>query len=267
MDRNIFAAPCRQCHKPILCNGEHTTRSAGPIIAGVSSVLDLIRNRHKDKVCHQLNNITGRPVFAGFLVVLLVELTDQFLENRTHAVVVQTGMLENGLFFVFVHRVRTEVNIRRYKFFNDCTEDICLDHSVDLIAELELLQDLLYIWRETIKICFKVRFQCLLLRTAGKVAQTERRCIAKSLSRHVAQCRPLVIDTCCIQLFLHIQDSLFTVLQKSIQTPDDRHRQDHITVLAAHINITQAVVCDTPYKTHYLIMHLIVHISSFPSSL
>lgn len=38
-------------------------------------------------------------------------------------------------------------------------------------------------------------------------------------------------------------------------------------VLAAHINITQAVVCDTPYKTNYLIMHLIVHISSFPFSL
>ena len=267
MDRNIFAAPCRQCHKPILCNGEHTTRSAGPIIAGVSSVLDLIRNWHKDKVCHQLNNITGRPVFAGFLVVLLVELTDQFLKNRTHTMVVQTRMLENGLFFILVHWVRTEVDVRRYKFFNDCAEDVCLDHSVDLIAELELLQDLLHIWRETIKICFKVRFQCLLLRTAGKVSQTERRCIAKSLSHHVAQCRPLVIDTCCIQLFLHIQDSLFTVLQKSIQTPDDRHRQDHITVLAAHINITQAVVCDTPYKTNYLIMHLIVHISSFPFAL
>ena len=206
-------------------------------------------------------------MFAGFLVVLLVELTDQFLENRTHAVVVQTGMLENGLFFVFVHRVRTEVNIRRYKFFNNCAENVCLDHGIDLITELELLQNLLHIRREAVKICFKIRFQCLLLRTAGKVAQTERRRIAKSLSHHVAQCRPLVIDTCRIQLFLHIQGSLFTVLQKSIQTPDDRHRQDHITVLAAHINITQAVICDTPYKTNYLIMHLIVHISSFPFSL
>ena len=267
VDRNIFAALCRQCHKPILCNGEHTTRSAGPIIAGVSSVLDLIRNRHKDKVSHQFNNITGRPVFAGFLIVLLVELTDQFLENRTHAVVVQTGMLEDGPFFVFVHRVWAEVDVRRYKFFNDCTEDICLDHGVNLIAELELLQNLLHIRRESVKICFKIRFQGLLFRTAGKVAQTERRCIAKSLSSHVAQCRPLVIDTCRIQLFLHIQDSLFTVLQKSIQTADDRHRQDNVAVLAAHIHIPQAVVCNAPYKANYLIMHPIVHISSFPFAL
>ena len=267
VDRNIFAAPCRQCHKPILCNGEHTTRSAGPIIAGVSSVLDLIRNRHKDKVSHQFNNITGRPVFAGFLIVFLVELTDQFLENRTHAVVVQTGMLEDGPFFILVYRVWAEVNIRGYKFFNNCAENVCLDHGIDLITELELLQNLLHIRRKAVKICFKVRFQCLLLRTAGKVTQTERRCIAKSLSRHVAQRRPLVIDTCRVQLFLHIQDSLFTVLQKSIQTTDDRHRQNHITVFTAHIHISQAIVCDAPYKTNYLIMHLIVHISSFPFTL
>ena len=158
VDRNIFAALCRQCHKPILCNGEHTTRSAGPIIAGVSSVLDLIGNWHKDKVCHQFNNITGRPVFAGLLIVFLVELTNQFLKNRTHAVVVQTRMLENCLFFVLIHRVRTEVNVRRYKFFNNCAENVCLDHGIDLITELELLQNLLHIRREAVKICFKIRF-------------------------------------------------------------------------------------------------------------
>ena len=88
--------------------------------------------------------------------------------------VVQPRMLENGLFFVLIHRVRTEVNVRRYKFFNDCAEDVCLDHGVNLIAELELLQNLLHIRRETVKICFKVRFQSLLFRTAGKVTQTER---------------------------------------------------------------------------------------------
>ena len=263
----MFAVPCRQCRQAILRNSEYTACSAGPVIAGISSVLDLICNRHKDKVCHQLNNITGRPVFAGFLVIFLVELTDQFLENRTHTVVVQTGMLENGLFLILVHRIRAEVDVRRYKFFNDCAENVCLDHGVDLIAELELLQNLLHIRRETVQIGFKIRFQGLLLRTAGKVAQTERRRIAKSLSRRIAQRRPLVIDTGLVQLFLHIQDSLFAILQKSIQTPDDRHRQDYITVLAAHIHVAQAVVCNAPYKTNYLIMHLIVHSSSFPFAL
>ena len=196
VDRNIFAAPCCQCYKPILRNGEHTARSAGSVIAGVSSVLDLIRNRHKDKVGHQFHNITGRPVFAGFLVVLLVELTDQFLENRTHAVVVQAGMLEDGFLFILINRIGTEVNIRGHELFNHRTENVRLNHGIDLIAELELLQNLLYIRRESVKICFKIRFQGLLFRTAGKVTQTERRCIAKSLSCGIAQCRPLVVNTC-----------------------------------------------------------------------
>ena len=70
-----------------------------------------------------------------------------------------------------------------------------------------------------------------------------------------------------LNLFILLDHRIVGGQQAVVKPLDHRHRQDHITVLAAHINITQAVICDTPYKTNYLIMHLIVHISSFPFSL
>ena len=40
---------------------------------------------------HQLDDLTGREMFAGLLVVLFVELADQFLEDVSHAEVGQAG--------------------------------------------------------------------------------------------------------------------------------------------------------------------------------
>ena len=96
-------------------------------------------------------------MFAGFLVVLLVELADKLLENRTHAVVIQSRMLHDGLCIILVDGIRREVDIRGDELLNDCTEDVCVNHGVNLIAELELLQNLLHIGREAVKVCLEVR--------------------------------------------------------------------------------------------------------------
>ncbi len=97
MDSDFFAASLSQRQKSVLSNGEHTTRTAGSVIAGVGSVLDLVCNWHKHKVSHELDNITRCPVFSGFLVVLLIKLTDQFLKDGTHAMIIKAGMLKDRL--------------------------------------------------------------------------------------------------------------------------------------------------------------------------
>ena len=136
---DILSAPCCQRLKSLLRHGEHTSRSAGSVIAGIGSVLDLIGNRHEDKVGHQFHNITGRPMFPGFLVVFFVETANQFLENRAHAVIVQSRMLEDGFLFILINRIGTEVNIRGHELFNHRTENVRLNHGINLIAEFELL--------------------------------------------------------------------------------------------------------------------------------
>ena len=106
MDSDFFTASLGQRQKSVLCNGEHTTSTAGSVITGIGSVFDFIGNRYEHKVGHELDNITRRPVFSGFLVIFFVKLPNQLLKNGTHAVVIKAGMFENCLFLIFVNRIR-----------------------------------------------------------------------------------------------------------------------------------------------------------------
>ena len=112
MNRYILSILPGNRQKPVLRDSKHTACPAGAIITGIGGILDLIRNRHKDKICHQFNDIAGRPVFACLLVVFLVEFADQFLKNCAHAVVVQSWMLHYSLCIVLINWLRREVDIR-----------------------------------------------------------------------------------------------------------------------------------------------------------
>ena len=143
-------------------------------------------------------------------------------------------------------RLGTEVDILADKLLNDRAENIGLDHGCNLVAELELVQNLLDVGRKAVQIGFKIRLKLLACRTSGQIAQAEGRCVAEGLPCGVAQCAPLVGDPCAVQHFLHVQDLLLGVLQHGVQAADDRHGQNDIAVLAAHIHIPKAIIGDAP---------------------
>ena len=139
-------------------------------------------------------------------------------------------------------------DVRAYadKLLDDRAENIGLDHGCNLVAELELVQNLLDVGRKAVQIGFKIRLKLLACRTSGQIAQAEGRCVAEGLPCGVAQCAPLVGDPCAVQHFLHVQDLLLGVLQHGVQAADDRHGQNDIAVLAAHIHIPKAIIGDAP---------------------
>lgn len=69
----------------------------------------------------------------------------------------------------------------------------------------------------------------------------------------------LVGDLGCVEMLLHAQHSFFCWLKQSIQTANDRHRQDYIAVLAAHIDIAQHVIGDAPDEIHNGGVGCVVH--------
>ena len=143
-------------------------------------------------------------------------------------------------------RPGAEVDIPADKLLDDRAENIGLDHGCDLVAKLELLQNLLDVGGEAVEIRFKVRLELLACRAAGQIAQAKGRRIAEGLPGGVAQRAPLVGDTRAVQHFFHIQNLLLGILQHSVQAADDRHGQNNIAVLPAHIHIPQAIVSDAP---------------------
>ena len=125
-------------------------------------------------------------MFSGFLVIFFIKFPNQLLKNSTHAVVIKTRVLEDRLRVVLVNRIRTQVNVRGCKLFNDCTENIRIHHRINLISEFELIQNHLHIGRKAVKVCYKVSFECLRLGATGQILQQEGRCIAESLSSCIA---------------------------------------------------------------------------------
>ena len=107
-------------------------------------------------------------MLAGLLVVLFVEAADQFLEDRAHAVVVQTGQANVPV--LVEDRVGAEVDVFVGELLDEAAENVGLHERRDLIAELEFIQDLLDVRREAVKIGLKVGSELLLLRTGAEVA-------------------------------------------------------------------------------------------------
>ena len=58
------------------------------------------------------------------------------------------------------------------------------------------------------------------------------------------------------------QYCFFAWLKQGIQTAKYKHRQDHITIFTAHIDIAQTIVCNAPDKRNQLVMNGMIHIYS-----
>ncbi|OPY18727.1 MAG: hypothetical protein A4E74_00377 [Syntrophus sp. PtaB.Bin075] len=141
MDGNIFAVTLGQLGKTFLRHSEHAAGAAGPVIDQVCAGFDIIGHRQENQVSHELDHIAGREVLTGFFVVFFVEAADQLLEDGAHRVVVECW---KQLVAVHVlHWFGTEIDAAVEELFDQVAEDVRLDQRGDLVAELELVENLL----------------------------------------------------------------------------------------------------------------------------
>ena len=138
---------CRRCRRRRRRAGRCPTRSRSAI-------------GQEDQVRHQLDGVARRPVLAGLLVVLLVEPADQLLEDRAHRVVVEAGMLHRAV--AVQHRVRAEVDRRVEELLDQRAERVGLREPRDLVAELEVVEDVLDVRREAVEVGLEVGLELLL---------------------------------------------------------------------------------------------------------
>jgi hypothetical protein len=54
-------------------------------------------------------------------------------------------------------------------------------------------------------------------------------------------------------------DGIFGLFEQTVEPPQDEHRQDHVAVLAAHVDIAQAVVGDGPDEGDKLVVNGQIH--------
>ena len=183
-------------------------------------------------------------MFAGLLVVLLVEPAYQVLEDGAHGVVVQAGQSDGAVFVL--DRVGTEVDVWRKEPVDEGAEGVAFRQAVELVAELELIEDVLDVVGVAVQVRLKVGAQRLLGGTGRQVAHRERRRIVEGVFGCLLQDTILVSYAGVVEPFLFIEHLLLGGFQYGIKAPQYRHGQDDVAVLAAHVEVAQNVVGNGP---------------------
>ena len=55
-----------------------------------------------------------------------------------------------------------------------------------------------------------------------------------------------------IEPLLLIEDFLLGGLQHGVEAPEDGHGENHVPVLATHVDVAEQVICDSPNEVGYL---------------
>jgi len=156
---DLEAALLRDRRERLLGYREYAARAAGVIVEQVGAGLEIGLDWQEDKVRHQAHRVARRPVLARLFIVLFVELADQFLEDRTHRVVVDAR--------------RREIDLGIEELVDQRTDGVGLGQRLELIAELEVLDDVLNIGRESVEVVLEVGEQLLLAAARLEIAQLE----------------------------------------------------------------------------------------------
>ena len=128
-----------------------------------------------------------------------------------------------------------------------------------LIAEFEVLDDVLDVGRKAVEVVFKIGEQLLLTAAGLQVTQSKLRGVVECLSGGVAQRCSLFRDARLVKHLLCIQHILFGRLQHGIHAPDHTHRKDHVWVFATFEEIAKNIISNAPDKRDDFVVRCLIH--------
>ena len=158
--------------------------------------------------------------------------------------VVEAGIPDRAVSVLY--RGGAEVDVRRGELLDERTQGVGLREPRDLVTELEVLENVLYVGREAVEVGLEVGPELLPARAGPEVAQGELRGVVEGLSRRLPEGRVLLDDAGLVEHRLHLEHVRLAIHQHRVQPAQHRHRQDDVPVLAADVEVSEDVVGDPP---------------------
>ena len=185
VDRRLLALLPGQLRQRLLRDRQHPAGSTGAVIDQVGAGPHHIGNRQEDEAGHELHHIPRSEVFTGLLVVLLVEAPDELFEDGAHTVVVEAVQTHGAV--SVQNGPGAEVDRHVEELLQQEPQRMRLDQPGNLVAELELLQDLLDVGREAVEVRLEVGPEPLLLADRGQVTEPEGGRVVEGLAGCLTQ--------------------------------------------------------------------------------
>jgi hypothetical protein len=154
----------------------------------------LIGDGQKDEIGHESDGIAGGPVFAGFFVVFLVELADEFFEDGAHGVVVDAG--------------GAEVDVRIEEFVDEGAERVGFGEGGELVTEFEVFDDFLDVGGEAVEVVFEILQELLLAGAGFEGGEGELGIVVEGLLRGFAEGGVLFGDAVGVKELLWLRGRL-----------------------------------------------------------
>jgi hypothetical protein len=182
-------------------------------------------------------------VLPGFFIVLFVEAPHQLLKDRAHGVVVEARLSNRSVAVEDGNGLRFTAGSRNFSMSVPAHR---LSKGAEPDCGIQIIEDVLYIGREAVEVGLEVGPELACARF--EVAQVELGGVVEGLTGCLAQREVLARDARLIQGRLHVERGLLGRLKHGVEPAQDGHGQEHITVFAANVKITQHIVCNVPDK-------------------
>ncbi len=104
--------------------------------------------------------------------------------------------------------MRAQVDRGVEELLDEGAQSVGFGQAWDLVAELEVVEDLLDVGRESIEVGAKIRLQLLATGASFEVAQGERRSVVERLCGRLTERGILMHDACLVERGLHVKDRL-----------------------------------------------------------
>ena len=137
-----------------------------------------------------------------------------------------------------------------------------LRQARDLVAELEVFEDVLHVGREPVEVCLEVRGELLAVGAGAQVAEGEPGDVVERLPRRLTQGGVLLDHAGVVEGGLHVEDRLLAALQHRVEAAQHGHGQDHVAVLAAHVEVAQDVVGNAPDVVRDPVQVAVAHVGA-----
>ena len=241
---HLLAPLGRELLQHVLGHGQHATGPAGAVVEQIGGGLDLVSYGQEDQLRHERHGVARGEVLARLLVVLLVEAPDQLLEDRAHAVVVEPGMPDRAV--GVDHRIRTQVDFGRGELLDQRAQGVGLGEARDLVAELEVLEDVLDAGGEAVEVVLEVGLQLLAAGAGAEVVEGELRGVVEGLAGRLAERFLLLDDPLLVEPGLHVEDGPLGGFEDRVEAAEHGHGEDDVAVLAADVDVAEDIVRDAP---------------------
>ena len=152
-----------------------------------------------------------------------------------------------------------EVDVGVEELVDQRADGVGLGERRELVAELEVVEDVLDVGREAVEVVLEVGEQLLLAAAGLEIAQRELRRVVERLASGIAERGALLGDARLVEHLLGFEHRLLGRLQHRVHAADDAHRQDHVRVLAALEEVAQDIVGDAPDEGDDLVVRCLVH--------